>query len=113
MRLHLSISVRDGIGHVHLIHLVVELEIETHHVVRLWLVWVHFVDFYVVWRDIIVDIKTSLEPALPRLFVRLKRPERRLHAVIEEGVTLGEVNDVYSDHVSEVLWVSHLEVKPL
>ena len=75
--------------------------------------WVHFVDFNVIWRNIIIDIKSSLKPALARFFVGLERPERGLHSVIEQRVTFREVYYVDSDHICETIWISHFEVKPL
>ena len=64
VRLQLRVCIRNCVGDENLITFVIELIIKTHLVIRLRLVRIHFVYFSVIWRDFIVNIEASLEPAL-------------------------------------------------
>lgn len=74
---------------------------------------IHFIDFYVIGRDVVIDVKTAMEPTRPILLIVLEGPERGLHTVVKERIALREVDDVDPDHVSEVIRVLHSEVEPL
>ena len=117
MCLHLCHCVRDGVGNVDFVAWIHECVIEAHRPIRSLLLGVQIVDFLLICGHFIRDIvATVLDPAtfaLLQVSIHLSRPNRWLHTVMEQTVTLGEVDDVDVDSLHELAVVLHAEVEPL
>ena len=111
--LHLRVCVWNCIGHVNLIRLIIKFEVKAACVIGFWFVDIHLVNFNVVRRDVVVDIEAAVVPALTIRVVAFDGPKRRLHSIIEQRVTLGKIDNIYSYHVCEVFRIYHTKVKPL
>ena len=64
-------------------------------------------------RNIVINVKTALEPARIIGLITLEAPETGLHTIIEKRVSFGEIDDIYSYHVGEILRIEHPKIKPL
>lgn len=74
---------------------------------------VHLVDLRVVGRYLVLDVLAALEPATARRPPLFVAPERWLHSIVEQTVTLGEVHDVHFYFPQEGHRGQHAEIKPL
>ena len=63
--------------------------------------------------DIVATVLDPATFALLQVSIHLCRPNRWLHTVMEQTVTLGEVDDVDVDSLHELAVVLHAEVEPL
>jgi hypothetical protein len=113
MGLHLGVTVWHRVGNKHLILLIIKLKIETHHVVGLWFVWVHLVNFYMIRRNIILNVKTTLKPSLLILLMGFLRPKAWFHPVIKQTISFCEIDNINSYHIRKIIRVTHLKVEPL
>lgn len=75
--------------------------------------WVHLIDFHMVGRDVIVDIEPTLEPPLLILLMGPETPKTGFHSIVEKTVSLCEIYNIDSYHVSEIIRILHLKVEPL
>ena len=83
MVLNLTIGVRNRVCYVEDVAAVVKFKIKRHRVIRFWLVWVHLVDFVVVWWYLKLNIITSLKPFCSFFLVFLEAPDTRFHTVVK------------------------------
>lgn len=113
MRLHLSISVWNCVGNKNFIAAIFEFIVKTHNIVWFWFVRIHFVNFYMIRWDVIIDIKSTLKPARAIGLITFETPETGFHSVIEKRVTFGKIDYVDSYHIGEILRILHPKIKPL
>ena len=110
--LKLSISVWDCVSYENLIEFIIKFIVETHLIIRFWFMWIHFVNFGVIWWNIIVYVESTLEPAWSVFQMTFERPKTWFHSVIKQRISFSKINNIYSDHIG-CIWILHSEIKPL
>ena len=66
-----------------------------------------------IWWNIVINIKSTLKPARIISLITLETPETGFHTIIEKRVTFGEIDDIDSYHVGEIVWIEHPKIEPL
>ena len=75
--------------------------------------WIHLVDLFVIWRNVVVHVLATLNPANLILFVRIQAPNTGFHSIVKQRVSFREIDNIHSNRISHVLRIPHTKEEPL
>lgn len=75
--------------------------------------WIHLVDLFMIWWNIVVHILATLDPANLVLFVRIQAPNAGFHSIVKQRVSFREIDNIHSNHISHIFRISHTKEEPL